>query len=170
LGPVDDVGRSVAGVGNAVIRIPSQDLGKIKVYWNDFCYIFAVNVKPMKKLLLFTAFLLYWATAAFADNLSYLPDHSGYTSTLMLQSYEQPEKEIEIFPNPVTEGRLTLTTSENIRTVQILNITGKMVYSQDYPPGTLTATVELDKPEKGIYLVRISFADNTTHTEKIMVK
>lgn len=124
----------------------------------------------MKKLLLFTTFLLYWATAAFADNPSYLSDHSGYTTLQVLQSYDQPEKEIEIFPNPVTEGRLTLTTSENIKNVQILNITGKMVYSQDYPPGTLTVTVELDKPEKGIYLVRIGFTDNTTHTEKIMVK
>ncbi|NTV84473.1 MAG: T9SS type A sorting domain-containing protein [Bacteroidales bacterium] len=124
----------------------------------------------MIKLLLFTTILFCWAIAAFADNLSYLPDHSGYTTLLMSESYDQPEKEVEIFPNPVTEGRLTLTTSENIKTVQILNITGKMVFSQDYPPGTLSATIELDKPEKGIYLVRIGFADKTTHTEKIMIK
>jgi len=124
----------------------------------------------MKKFLPFTALLfLYFASVTGADLPPFSESHLSvpfYVTTIT----DEPEREIEIYPNPVTEGRLTITSSEYILSVQILNITGKIVYNQDYEPNTSTVVIELDKPEKGIYLVRIGFAGKVTHTEKIMVK
>jgi hypothetical protein len=83
---------------------------------------------------------------------------------------DQPEKMVEIFPNPVTEGHLTISSHQEIILVQILNITGKIVFTQEYQPNTSTVAIELSKIEKGIYLVRIGFSNRDTHTEKIMIK
>jgi hypothetical protein len=51
-----------------------------------------------------------------------------------------------------------------------LNITGKIVFSQEFQPNTTMVDLQLDKLEKGIYLVRIGFTGKETHTEKVMVK
>jgi len=83
---------------------------------------------------------------------------------------EDPVKKVEIYPNPLTEGRLTIKTDDQILSIQVLNITGKMVFNEDYQPGTYSAVLELSKLEKGLYLIRISFNDKEIHTEKVMVK
>jgi len=83
---------------------------------------------------------------------------------------DQLVRDIELYPNPITDGHLTITSTESIQTVQILNITGKIVFNQEFQPNTNTVDLELDKLEKGIYLVRIGFIGKETHTEKVMVK
>ena len=83
---------------------------------------------------------------------------------------DQPDESVEIFPNPVTEGRFTVSTDKNIQVVQVMNITGKIVYNQEYQPNTTTVVVEMKDVENGVYLVRIGFTDKTVHTQKIMVK
>lgn len=124
----------------------------------------------MKKWLPLTAILFLWAASAIAGDLIPFSDsHSGFSFAIQ-ESADQQERDVEIFPNPVTEGRVTITSSESILSVQVLNITGKMVFNQDYQPNTNSVVVELDKMEKGIYLVRIVFPGKVTHTEKIMIK
>ncbi len=138
--------------------------------WNDFCAKFALNTRPMKKWLPLTAILFLWAASAIAgDLIPFSESHSSF-SFVIQESADQQERDVEIFPNPVTEGRITITSSESILSVQVLNITGKMVFNQDYQPNTNSVVVELDKMEKGIYLVRIVFPGKVTHTEKIMIK
>ncbi len=124
----------------------------------------------MKKLLPLTVILVLWAASAVGNKAPALPGNPFSMPVYRLEMGDQPEKDIEIYPNPVTEGRLTITTTESILTVQILNITGKMVFSQEYQPNTSSVVVELDKMEKGIYLVRVGFTDKTSYTEKIMIK
>jgi hypothetical protein len=124
----------------------------------------------MKKLIPLAAILFLWATSLIASDLPPFTESLDPFLFTFTESDGQPERDIEIFPNPVTEGRVTITSSESILSVQILNITGKMVLSQEYEPNTNSVVVELDKLEKGIYLVRIGFAGKVTHTEKIMIK
>ena len=85
---------------------------------------------------------------------------------------QQPETEISIdlFPNPLTEGRLNIRSNKQILSVQVLNITGKMVFSQEYSPGNNNLTIDLANLERGLYLVRITSDKNIVHTEKVMVK
>jgi len=107
----------------------------------------------MKKLLPLAAIFIIWANTALGIGLQPI----------------QPEREIEIFPNPVTEGRLTISSNDEIFSIKIMNITGKTVFSEEYESGMKSMVVELDKLEKGIYLVRLGFSDEATHTSKIMV-
>jgi len=77
---------------------------------------------------------------------------------------------VDIFPNPVTDGRLTIRASQPIHSIQALNITGKIVFSQEYSPGNLSAVIDINDLEHGIYLVRVIFDNKSIHTEKVMVK
>lgn len=83
---------------------------------------------------------------------------------------QETEISVDLFPNPVTEGRLNIRSTKQILSVQVLNITGKMVFSQEYAPGNNNLTIELDGMERGLYLVRISSDNNLVHTEKVMLK
>jgi len=124
----------------------------------------------MKRLIPLAAILFFWAASVIASDLPPVSVSHSYYPFMITDGTDQPEKDVEIYPNPVTEGRITITSSESILSVQILNITGKMVFSEDYQPNTNSVVIELDKLEKGIYLVRIGFPGKITHTEKIMIK
>jgi hypothetical protein len=119
----------------------------------------------MKKSLLLSAFLFLWAAAFSSDVAPYSLAHEF--STLFL---EQTESGIIMYPNPVTEGILTIKSGESFHSIQILNITGEIVFNQDYPSGSNQEVLEITKLEKGMYLVRIGFAGRANHTAKIIVK
>ena len=124
----------------------------------------------MKKFIPLSAILVIWAATAMAG------ENPPYSETLRLNPFfsqqiiDQPSREVEIYPNPVTEGRLTVKSEESFRSIQIMNITGEIVFSQEYPSGTNSEVLELEKLEKGIYLIRIGFAGKANHTSKIIVK
>ena len=124
----------------------------------------------MKKFIPLLAILVLWATSAFSASLPPYSESHSFNPFFVSENADEPEKNIEIFPNPVTEGRLTIKSAESFRSIQIMNITGEIVFAQEYPSGSTSEVIELEKLQKGIYLVRIGFAGKVTHTEKIMVK
>jgi hypothetical protein len=124
----------------------------------------------MKKILPLLAMLFIWATVVTATGLPAVSELNSISRTYFQPGQDQLVRDIELYPNPVTDGHLTITSTESIQSVQILNITGKIVFNQDFQPNTNTVDLELDKLEKGIYLVRIGFIGKETHTEKVMVK
>ena len=124
----------------------------------------------MKKIIPLAAILLLWATSLIGSDRPPFSEARASYPFFISEKADQPERDIEIFPNPVIEGRLTIKCSESFRSVQLLNITGEVVFTQEYPSGSLFEVIELDKLGKGIYLVRIVFSGKVTHTEKIMIK
>jgi len=124
----------------------------------------------MMKVLPLFAMLVLWALPAIGSDFPPFGETHSDLPFFAMQQTEQPERKVDVYPNPVTEGRLTIKSDESFRTVQILNITGEIVFNQEYPSGTNTEVIELDRLVKGIYLVRIGFTDKTKHTEKIMIK
>jgi hypothetical protein len=124
----------------------------------------------MKKIIPLAAILFLWATSIIGSNL---PPYSETYVSYTFYAFErtgQSERVIEIFPNPVTDGRLTIKSSESFWSIQILNITGEIVFSQEYSSGSVSEVIELNKLGKGVYLVRIGYSGKATHTEKIMIK
>ena len=123
----------------------------------------------MKNTILLAAFLFLWAGLAKAAEL---PPYSNYYTfePFYLEQAQQPESGIQMFPNPVTEGRLTIKSEESFILIQILNITGEIVFNQEYPSGSNSEVLELNNLEKGMYLVRIGFSGKPNHTGKIIVK
>jgi len=122
----------------------------------------------MKKSLLLPVFFL-WAGVAFASELPPYSELYSF-SPFYIQQPQPADKGIQMYPNPVTEGRLTIKSEESFHLIQILNITGEIVFSQEYPAGTNSEVIELTNLEKGMYLVRIGFAGKANHTGKIIIK
>jgi hypothetical protein len=124
----------------------------------------------MKKIIPSAVIFFLWAASAIGGGLTLMPETQVFSTFYSFESVAQSERVIEIFPNPVTEGRLTIKTSEIFWYIQILNITGEIVFSQEYPSGSVSEVIELNKLGKGVYLVRLGFSGKITHTEKIMIK
>ena len=137
---------------------------------NDFCYKFVLNAALMKNVLPVAIFFIFCVTAVAGSSLPSVVELRAEYKALQGTVPDQPSREVELYPNPVTDGRLTISASDNIESVQILNITGKMVFNQDYDANTSFVYLELDKLEKGVYLVRIYFPNKEYRTEKIMIK
>jgi hypothetical protein len=124
----------------------------------------------MKRIIPLASVLLIWTVAVFGDAIPgtvALNDGLRYN---FLAGPDEPEREVELYPNPVTEGQLTVNARQSIQSIQVLNITGKIVFNEEYQPNTTSVVIDLNELEKGIYLVRISFSNKELHTEKIMVK
>ena len=124
----------------------------------------------MKNALPLALVLLIWVASASGASYPSLHDLKSEFRSLHMADQDQPVREVELYPNPITEGRLTITASDYITSVQILNITGKVVFSQEYGSNTNRVDLELEKLEKGIYLVRINFPGKISRTEKVMIK
>lgn len=121
----------------------------------------------MKKWLPFLLLMFFWANARAAMTPPY---SESYSVNAFFLEESQQNRNIEMFPNPMTEGILTIRSEETFFAVQILNITGKIVFNQDYPAGSVSETVELTRLDKGMYLVRVIFSNNTSQTGKLIVK
>jgi len=74
---------------------------------------------------------------------------------------------VKVYPNPVTNGLLNVSTSENIDQLQIFDISGKMVL-QELNLGT-NATMDLSKLNKGLYLIRF-LSSKGNENKKIIVE
>ncbi len=124
----------------------------------------------MKKYLLLSVVVLWAGVTAAAAEMPPYSELFAYNTNLFQQTPQDTDKELRIFPNPVTDGRLTIKSGEAFHLVQILNITGEVVFSQEYPTGTTSEVIEVTNLEKGMYLIRIGFPGKPNHTAKIIIK
>ncbi len=80
-----------------------------------------------------------------------------------------PAPSINIYPNPTTNGKVTLaTTLAGQFNIQVFNILGKQVYSSFNPHSTPHA-IDLSNAAKGIYYLQL-IHEKTRHIKKIMLE
>jgi hypothetical protein len=84
-------------------------------------------------------------------------------------SYDQNPISLEIFPNPVTGERFTVSTSTEISEITIVNILGQQVYDQQFI-GETRINIELEIKEKGVYLLQVKTLDGRVATKRILFK
>jgi hypothetical protein len=79
------------------------------------------------------------------------------------------DNKIVVFPNPVTDGFISIQTEKEITQIEIMNIVGQRILI--YRPESLNSVrLEIGNLNAGIYLVKLSFSDNTNATKRIWVK
>jgi hypothetical protein len=76
---------------------------------------------------------------------------------------------VMIFPNPVSDGEVTISAEKIIAKIQLLNIVGEQI-SIEAPEADKSVKLNLTDLKTGIYLIKITFADNTGTTKKLWVK
>jgi hypothetical protein len=110
-------------------------------------------MKSLKKIALLF-FLGLW-TAGLQGNTSF--------------DYTVKDPEVIIFPNPATEETISIESEKTIAHVEILNVVGqKILYHEPEPSNSLK--IDISMLNTGLYLIKISFDDNTNITKRIWVK
>lgn len=79
-----------------------------------------------------------------------------------------PDKDLfRVYPNPVTEDAVAIESEIEFYRIEILSIVGQVVFSDELEPSN-SVRLSLDL-HPGIYLIRISFTNNTNDTKRIWV-
>ena len=82
-------------------------------------------------------------------------------------------KQIALAPNPTTANTFVLFQKPNAHVkIQVLDMTGKLVYSINTNVNQNNARVEIPVTQfaaKGVYLIRVTGDDNLNQTEKLVV-
>lgn len=76
---------------------------------------------------------------------------------------------LSIYPNPAKEIITISLSNDNIRSIELIDFTGKKVLSQDMDIETKTNSIDVSSLANGIYFIKIKSETNTTVTKKIMV-
>ena len=79
------------------------------------------------------------------------------------------ENKIVVFPNPATDGFITIQTEKEITQIEILNIVGQRIIVHR-PESSNSVRLDIGNLNAGIYLIKLSFSDNTNDTKRIWVK
>ncbi|MDA3779300.1 MAG: lamin tail domain-containing protein [Bacteroidales bacterium] len=80
------------------------------------------------------------------------------------------KQEIRISPNPVKGNRFEIYSSDiKINSVEIYNIVGQAIYRKSDEVNE-KYIINLNTPEKGIYLVKVNFENNNSLVKKIIIK
>jgi len=71
-----------------------------------------------------------------------------------------------LYPNPVTNGTITITTKDNLaKSIQIFDILGKQVFAQT----TAKTAIDISSIKRGIYIIKVEEAGHFA-TRKLVVK
>lgn len=77
---------------------------------------------------------------------------------------------VNIYPNPVINGFLQITAAEGINSIELYNLTGKLVFSQINKDQGTEMHVRFEDFSSGLYMMKISFRDDTMTARKILVR
>lgn len=113
-------------------------------------------------------------TAAYASGNNFYIDRINISDNpLSVNEMILGDKKAALAPNPATTNTFVLFQKPNAHVkIEVMDMTGKLVYSIDTKVDQSNARVEIPAAQlgaKGVYLVRISGDDNLNQTEKLIV-
>lgn len=91
-----------------------------------------------------------------------------YTFNATLGVNDLPKEAVRIFPNPVTDDRLTISNVQGGSNLRITNSLGQIVLNQQISGNSVTLN-NLDL-RKGVYFVQLSVNNTAYATRKLIVK
>ena len=128
------------------------------------------NPGLMKKLLPVLALSLVLISMTINIGIARLIEGQNLGEELSAWNAEIQELKVSVYPNPVINNQINVTTNRDIQSIKILTIVGSVVLDREYEAGTTNIQLDLNKLSKGLYLLKIKFDEENTYTEKIMVK
>lgn len=77
---------------------------------------------------------------------------------------------VRIYPNPVNDNQITISSAKSLRNVnvQIIEISGRLVFSKQFDTGSSAFSLYLPDITPGIYVVVLN-GDNFVETQKLVV-
>lgn len=75
-----------------------------------------------------------------------------------------------IYPNPTAEGNFTVSASEGVEQVEVVNMLGQVVFSEKNTLNSKSIELNVTNLTKGIYTVRLRFINNTISQSNLIVQ
>jgi hypothetical protein len=76
-----------------------------------------------------------------------------------------------IYPNPISQPLFKVKSNFVITKIEVMNLVGKTIYVNNNTSDTFDdMTVKLPMCNKGVYLVKITFADNSNIIKKLLYR
>ncbi|WP_375238820.1 spondin domain-containing protein [Aurantibacter sp.] len=91
--------------------------------------------------------------------------------SLSTSDFETQENEVNSFPNPITNGKVTLSVSGNstVNSIEIYSILGRQIKTLQIN-SSKTSVLDVSDLKLGIYLFKINTVNGTTITKKLIIK
>lgn len=95
----------------------------------------------------------------------------SYGNTMLSQTNnssneEQVIKGLTVHPNPVTDGKVYITTSQNlVKDIEIFDVLGKKIHSSTL----FGEELNVSKLSSGVYIIKIK-ENNITATRKLVIR
>jgi hypothetical protein len=77
---------------------------------------------------------------------------------------------VSIYPVPVRDNNFTIESDKEISSIKITNIIGQDIFRIKYNTPQPISKVDLDNPQRGIYIVTIVFSDGSRVVRKILIE
>ena len=98
-------------------------------------------------------------------------DEVSLKESTVLNTIRVKNEELTVFPNPVLGNQVNIRSNKKIASIQLSNLIGQVVYSNNNPEMTdLITSINVDKYQKGIYYVNIVNQDQTSTIKKISIR
>lgn len=122
----------------------------------------------MKKILLIF-FLSYFTLILHAQQG--VKEHAAVTAAPQrVSGGESANIRITIYPVPVKNNTFTIKSDRDIASIKITNIIGQDILKTKYNNPQQLIRINLDSPQRGMYLVTIIFNDGLRVVKKIMIE
>ncbi|HVN56829.1 MAG TPA: T9SS type A sorting domain-containing protein [Bacteroidales bacterium] len=82
----------------------------------------------------------------------------------------QEETNVSIYPVPVRENFFTIKSDKEITSVRITNIIGQEIFMEKFNLPVTNYRIVLENPTRGMYLIAITFSDNTRIVRRLLVE
>lgn len=113
----------------------------------------------------------YRLIATYNGNKLYSSKYQFTTSTLNIDNFDIDNNKITLYPNP-TNDEVSITSNgiKNVASIILIDITGKVLMTQDNPNQKNNFKILLSNQAKGTYIVKVLFSDNTISSKKLILK
>lgn len=79
--------------------------------------------------------------------------------------------DVKVYPNPIYDKRVNIELSDQaIQELRITNIAGTVIFQKKFQVPVTKHQIVFDNIASGIYLLRVTAANNMTKTSKLMVR
>jgi hypothetical protein len=98
-------------------------------------------------------------------------DEVTLTPSTILNNVSIKNEELTVFPNPVFGNHINIRSNKKIVSVQLSNLIGQVVYSNENPERIdLITSINIEKFPNGIYYLNIVNQDQTSNVKKISIR
>lgn len=113
----------------------------------------------------------YRLIATNSGSILYSSKYKFTTGALHMDDFNIDNTKISLYPNPTrNEVNITINTVNNVASITLIDLFGKVLLSQDNPNLKNNFKIDLSNKSKGTYIVKVLFADNSVISKKLILE